>query len=98
MIIKDSNDSDILTIPLDLAGCMVHFKHRLPTVEGMSSLKQYCLTHDDTPWNPSSFSDQMADKVYQQVIDTESYNTYLEPTSLRSFSGGIHDHGLILKY
>jgi hypothetical protein len=70
MIIKDSNDSDILTIPLHLVGCMVHFKHRLPTVEGMSSLNQYCLTRGDTPWNPSSFSDQMADKFYQQVIDT----------------------------
>jgi hypothetical protein len=61
MIIKDRNDSDTLTIPLDLAGCMVRFKHRLPTVEDMSSLKQYCLKHGDTPWNPSSFSDQMAD-------------------------------------
>ena len=81
MIVKDSNDSDILTIPLDLAGCMVHFKHQLPTVEDMSSLKQYCLTHGDTPWNPSSFSDQMADKFYQQVIDTESYNTCLDPTA-----------------
>jgi hypothetical protein len=81
MIIKDNNDSDILTIPLDLTGCMVHFKHRLPTVEDMSSLKQYCLTHGDTPWNPSSFSDQMADKFYQQVIDTESYNTCLDPTA-----------------
>jgi hypothetical protein len=47
----------------------------------MSSLKQYCLTHGDTPWNPSSFSDQMADKFYQQVIDTESYNTCLDPTT-----------------
>jgi hypothetical protein len=81
MIFKDSNDSDILTIHLDLAGCMVHFKHRLPTVEDMSSLKQYCLTHGDTPWNPSSFSDQMADKFYQQVIDTESYNNCLDPTT-----------------
>jgi hypothetical protein len=43
---------------------MVHFKHRLPTAEDMSSLKQYCLTHGDAPWNPSSFSDQMADKFY----------------------------------
>jgi hypothetical protein len=51
MIFKDSNDSEILTIPLDLAGCMVHFNHRLPTAEDMSSLKQYCLTHGDTPWN-----------------------------------------------
>jgi hypothetical protein len=81
MIIKDSNDSDILTIPLDLTGCMVHFKHRLPTIEDMSSLQQYCLTHGDTPWNPSSFSDQMADKFYQQVIDTENYNTCLDPTA-----------------
>jgi hypothetical protein len=40
MIVKDSNDSDILTIPLDLARCMVHFKHRLPTVEDIPSLKQ----------------------------------------------------------
>jgi hypothetical protein len=62
MVVKDSIDSDILTIPLDLAGCMVHFKHRLPTAEDMSSLKQYCLTHCDTLWNLSSFSDQMADK------------------------------------
>jgi hypothetical protein len=81
MIIKDSNDSDILTIPLDLAGCMVHFKHRLSTTEDMSSLKQYFLTHGDTPWNPSSFSDQIADKFYQRVIDTESYNTCLDPTT-----------------
>jgi hypothetical protein len=52
MIIKDSiYDSDLLTVPLDLAGFMVHFKHRLPTVEDMSSLKPYRLTHADTPWN-----------------------------------------------
>jgi hypothetical protein len=79
MIIKDSNDSVILTIPLDLAGCMVHFKHRLPTVEDITSLKQYCLTHGNTPLNPSSFSDQMADKFYQQVLDTENCNTCQDP-------------------
>jgi hypothetical protein len=61
MIVKNSNDSDILTIPLDLAGFMIYFKPRLPSVEGMSSLKQYCLTHGDALWNSSSFSDQMAD-------------------------------------
>jgi hypothetical protein len=83
MIIKGSNDSDILTIPLDLAACMIHFKHRLPTVEDMPSLKQYCLTHGDTPLNPSSFSDQMADKFYQQVIDTENYNICLDPNHRR---------------
>jgi hypothetical protein len=27
------------------------------------------LTQGDTPWNPSSFSDQVAGKFYQQVID-----------------------------
>ena len=61
----------------------VHFKHRLPTADDMSSLPQYCSTHGDTPWNPSSFSDQMEDKFYQQVIDTESYNTCLDPTLLQ---------------
>jgi hypothetical protein len=81
MIIKDSNDSGSLTISLDLAVSIVHFKHRLPTAEDMSSLKQYCLTHGDTPWNPSSFSDQMADKFCQQVINTESYNTCLDPST-----------------
>jgi hypothetical protein len=29
------------------------------------------MTQGDTPWNPSSFSDQVADKFYQQVIDNE---------------------------
>jgi hypothetical protein len=64
-----------LVVPLELAGCMIHFKHRLPTTEEINSLKQYCLTQDDTPWNPSSFSDQVADKFYQQVIDNELQNS-----------------------
>jgi hypothetical protein len=83
MTIKGDSDrdSDVLTIPLDLAGCMVHFKHRLPTAEEIASLKQYCLTQGDVPWNPSSFSDQMADKIYQQVIETENYNIRLGFTS-----------------
>jgi hypothetical protein len=54
---------------------MVHFKHRLVTAEEITSLKQYCLTQGDVSWNPSSFSDQMADKFYQQVIETENYNS-----------------------
>jgi hypothetical protein len=33
------------------------------------------LTQGDTPWNPSSFSDQVADKFYQQVIDNEQKNS-----------------------
>jgi hypothetical protein len=43
MIVKDSKHSDVITMPLDLAGCMVHFKHRVPTPEDMTSLQQYCL-------------------------------------------------------
>jgi hypothetical protein len=35
------------------------------------------LTQGDIPWNPSSFSDQVADKFYQQVIviDNERKNS-----------------------
>jgi hypothetical protein len=54
---------------------MIHFKHRLPTTEEIDSLKQYCLTQGDTPWNPSSFSDQAANSFYQQVIDNEQKNS-----------------------
>jgi hypothetical protein len=53
---------------------MIHFKYRLPTIEEINSLKQYCLTQGDTPWNPSSFSDQVADKLYQQIMDNEQKN------------------------
>jgi hypothetical protein len=74
-------ESDFLTIPLDLAGCMVHFKHRLPTAKVIASLKQYCLTQGDVPWNPSSFSDQMGDRFYQQVLETENYNIHLGSAS-----------------
>jgi hypothetical protein len=64
-----------LAITLELAGFIIHFKHRLPTIEEINSLKQYCFTQDDTPWNLSSFSDQVADKFYQQVIDNEQKNS-----------------------
>jgi hypothetical protein len=73
MEIQDVGSS--LVIPLELAGCMIHFKHRLPTTEEINSLKQYCLTQGDTPWNPSSFSDQVADRFHQQVIDNEQKNS-----------------------
>jgi hypothetical protein len=45
-----------------------------PPREEIMSLQQYCLTQGDTPWNPSTFTDQVADVFYKQVIDTESYN------------------------
>jgi hypothetical protein len=38
-----------LVLPLELAGCMIHFKHQSPTTEEINSLKQYCLTQGDTP-------------------------------------------------
>jgi hypothetical protein len=49
MEIQDVGSS--LVIPLELTDCMIHFKHRLPTTEEINSLKQYCLTQGDTPWN-----------------------------------------------
>jgi hypothetical protein len=73
MEIQDVGNS--IFIPLELAGCMTHFKHRLPTTEEINSLEQYCLTKGDTQWNPSSFSDQVVDKFYQQVIDNEQKNS-----------------------
>jgi hypothetical protein len=69
IVIQDVGSS--LVIPVELAGSMIHFEHRLPTTEEINSLKQYCLTQGDTPWNPSSFSDQVADKFYQKVIDND---------------------------
>jgi hypothetical protein len=73
MEIQDIDSS--LVVPLELAGCMIHFKHRLPTTEEVNSLKQYCLKQGDTPWNPSSFSDQVADKCCQKVLDNEQKNS-----------------------
>jgi hypothetical protein len=61
------NDNKEVLMPLELAGCMVHFKHRVPKPGEIESLKHYCLTHDDTLWNPSILSDQIADKFYKQV-------------------------------
>jgi hypothetical protein len=73
MVIQDVGSS--LVVPLECAGCVIHFKHRLPTTEEINSLKQYCFTQGDTPWNPPSFSDQVADTFYQQVIDNEQKNS-----------------------
>jgi hypothetical protein len=44
MIVKDNNDSDVLTIALDLDGCMIHFRHRLLTTDEIETRKQYCST------------------------------------------------------
>jgi hypothetical protein len=57
-----------------LAGRMVYFRYNLPITDEIATTKQFCLTQGDAPWNTSSFSDQVADKFYQQVIDTENYN------------------------
>jgi hypothetical protein len=50
----------------------------------VNSLKRYCLTQGDTPWNLSSFSDQVADRFYQQVIGNEQKNS-LKTKSDHSF-------------
>jgi hypothetical protein len=50
------------------------FQTTIAAKEEFTSLKQFCLTQGDNPWNPSSFSDQVADKFYKQVVDTESCN------------------------
>jgi hypothetical protein len=72
MMIQDVASS--LVVPLELAGCMIHFRHQLPTTEEVNLPQQYCLTQYDTQWNLSSFSDQVTDKFYQQVIDNEQKN------------------------
>jgi hypothetical protein len=58
-----------------------------------SSLRQFCFKKGDTLWSPSSFSDQVADKFYKQVVDTESYKA----NSLKLFFYGpsnARQHGL----
>jgi hypothetical protein len=41
MVIQDVGSS--LIVPLELAGCMIHFKHRLPTTEEINLLKKIWL-------------------------------------------------------
>ena len=82
MVIRE--ESNILPVPLDLAGCMVHFNHRLPTSDECESLKSHSLTQSDIPWNPSAFSDQVADKIYQQVRNNEQVSTSLNSKSYLS--------------
>ena len=79
MVIR--KESNMLPVPLDLAGCMVHCKHRLPTSGECESLKRYSLTQGDIPWNSSAFSDQVADKFYQQVLKNEQVSTSLNSKS-----------------
>jgi hypothetical protein len=66
--IKDSNGSDALTIPLGLARYMIHIRHRLPTTDEITTLKQYFLIKGDAPWNLSSSSDQVADKFINKSV------------------------------
>jgi hypothetical protein len=47
MIANENNSRDTLTIPLDLAGYMIHFRQCLPTTDEIASLKQYFLTKVD---------------------------------------------------
>ena len=74
-------ERNILSVPLDLTGCMVHFKPRLSTSEEYESLKRFSLTQGDIPRNLSAFSDQLADKLYQQVLNNEQISTGLNSKS-----------------
>jgi hypothetical protein len=47
MEIQDVGSS--LVVPLELTGCMIHFKHRFPNTEEFNLLKKYCLTQGHTP-------------------------------------------------
>ena len=84
MVIQGVDES--VVVPLELSGCMIHFKHRLPTTEEIESLKQYCMTQGDTPCNPSTFSDQATDKFYQQVIDNEEKSSFKTNLSIIKWS------------
>jgi hypothetical protein len=102
IIMKDNDDVDALTI-----SCLMNdtFRHRLPITKEIVPLKQNFLAQGDAPWNPSSFSDQVANKFYQQVIDTENYNAsskYLPDTTNdkenKSYSKfSFHDHLIYLQ-
>jgi hypothetical protein len=63
---------------------MIHFLKLLHTTQEVNSLQQYFLAQGDTPWNPSSFSDQVADKFHQQVIDNEQQNNLNTKSSYSS--------------
>jgi hypothetical protein len=54
---------------------MDHFRYSLSNTDEITSLKKYFSNQGDATFNPSSFSDQVADTFYQQIIDTENYNT-----------------------
>jgi hypothetical protein len=49
----------------------IHFKHLLPATEDVNALKKFFSRQGDSPRNPSSFSNQVADKFYHQVIGNE---------------------------
>jgi hypothetical protein len=66
MVIRDDGES--LVVPLELSSCMIHFKHQLPNDEGVNSLKQYCLSKGESPWNPLAFSDQIVDNYHRRFL------------------------------
>jgi hypothetical protein len=64
MMVKDNNGSDALTIPLDLARCMIHFRHRIPPSDEIIT-SNVIFNKGDATWNSSSIFDQVADKFNQ---------------------------------
>jgi hypothetical protein len=47
-IVNDNNGSDTFTITLDLSGCMIHVRHRLPSTEEISTINSIVL-HREIP-------------------------------------------------
>jgi hypothetical protein len=79
MTITDSNNYDDIPLPLELAGCTVNFKHRLPNKEGIMSLHQYCLIQGFTPWDPYSFQHHSLIKYLMCFINKSLTRSLIMP-------------------
>jgi hypothetical protein len=73
MVIQKDNEA--VLIPLELTGCIVHFKLRTPNPDEIKSLNQYCLTQDDTPWRPFIFSDKVTESFITRSLITSGIST-----------------------
>jgi hypothetical protein len=62
------SNQDATAIGLHFVRYTLLFRHPLPAQAEFTSLKQQCWTQGDTPWNPSSLSDQVADKLIGKLM------------------------------
>jgi hypothetical protein len=90
MVIKDDGESH--SVPLELASCMIHPKHRLPNDEEVKSREQYYLTNGESPWNPLVFSDQVVDKYYHlNYLDEKQVNIDLKSKNEMDCLHQVHE-------